>query len=177
VQRIDVHVIPTSSPDDVTGFEALIRAGTLDPASVVCLLGKTEGNGCVNDFSRGFATSAFKASLARALGRSPDEVAARVLFIMSGGTEGVMAPHMTVFTRRESAGAGGGAPGLVAGIARTRAFASDELGTTVQVTEVEHAVREAMASAGIARAGDVHFVQIKCPLLTASAIDEAERRG
>src|SRR5260370_12644984 len=34
-----------------------------------------------------------------------------------------------------------------------------------------------MASASIGGAGDVHFVQIKCPLLTAEAIGEAERRG
>jgi cyanuric acid amidohydrolase len=176
VQRVDVHVILTESPDDVRGLEALIRAGTLDPADVVCLLGKTEGNGCVNDFSRGFATSAFKTALARALGRPPEEVAARVLFIMSGGTEGVMAPHMTVFARHESAAASG-VPGLVAGIARTRAFASDELGTLIQVTEVERAVREAMAGAAIARAADVHFVQIKCPLLTAAAIAAAQRSG
>ena len=176
MQRVDVHVIPTAAPDDVTGLDALIRAGTVDPAHVICLLGKTEGNGCVNDFSRGFATRAFKTRLAQALGRSEAEVAARVLFIMSGGTEGVMAPHMTVFTRRESPGAAG-APGLVAGIARTRAFAPEELGTMVQVTEVERAVGEAMASASIGGAGDVHFVQIKCPLLTAEAIGEAERRG
>jgi len=130
VQRVDVHVIPTAAPDDVTGLDALIRAGTVDPAHVICLLGKTEGNGCVNDFSRGFATSAFKTLLAQALGRPAAEVAARVLFIMSGGTEGVMAPHMTVFTRRESPGAAG-APGLVAGIAKTRALAPEEIGTLV----------------------------------------------
>jgi cyanuric acid amidohydrolase len=176
VQRVDVHVIPTAAPDDVTGLDALIRAGTVDPAHVICLLGKTEGNGCVNDFSRGFATRAFKTLLAQALGRPETEVGARVLFIMSGGTEGVMAPHMTVFTRRESPGAVG-APGLVAGIARTRALAPEELGTLVQVTEVERAVRDAMASASIGGADDVHFVQIKCPLLTAEAIGEAERRG
>src|SRR5258708_16091086 len=176
VQRVDVHVIPTAAPDDVTGLDALIRGGTVDPADVICLVGKTEGNGCVNDFSRGFATRAFKTLLAQALGRPETEVAARVLFIMCGGTEGVMARHMTVFARRESAGAAG-APGLVAGIAKTRALAPEELGTMVQVTEVERAVRDAMASASIGGAGDVHFVQIKCPLLTAEAIGEAERRG
>src|SRR5207245_3051731 len=132
--------------------------------------------GCVNHFSRGFATRAFKTRLAQALGRAEPDVAPSVLLIMDGGTAGWMAPHMTVVTRRESPGAAG-APGLVAGIARTRAFAPEELGTMVQVTEVERAVAEAMASASIGGAGDVHFVQIKCPLLTAEAIGEAERRG
>ena len=34
-----------------------------------------------------------------------------------------------------------------------------------------------MKDAGIATAADVHFVQIKCPLLTKERIEEAERRG
>ena len=34
-----------------------------------------------------------------------------------------------------------------------------------------------MADAQIADAADVHFVQIKCPLLTAQRIAEAEARG
>ena len=38
-------------------------------------------------------------------------------------------------------------------------------------------VAAAMRDAGIERAEDVHFVQIKCPLLTAARIAEAEARG
>ncbi|MFX9552047.1 ring-opening amidohydrolase, partial [Acinetobacter baumannii] len=34
-----------------------------------------------------------------------------------------------------------------------------------------------MTDAGITNAGDVHFVQIKCPLLTAQRIGEATSRG
>ena len=34
-----------------------------------------------------------------------------------------------------------------------------------------------MKDAGIAIAADVHFVQIKCPLLTKERIEEAARRG
>ena len=36
-------------------------------------------------------------------------------------------------------------------------------------------VRAAMADAQITDAGDVHFVQIKCPLLTAQRIGDAHR--
>ncbi len=99
---------------------------------------------------------------------------------MSGGTEGVMTPHVTVFTRREIAAPPAAAPGvksLAAGIAHTRAFAAEELGTLAQVGEVEAAVRRAMTEAGIGAPDDVHFVQIKCPLLTADAIAEASARG
>jgi len=46
-----------------------------------------------------------------------------------------------------------------------------------QVRSVEAGVREAMTSAGIASPADVHFAQIKCPLLTAEAITAAQARG
>lgn len=177
MQRVEVHRIPMAAPDDVSGLAALIDRGVIDPAGIICLLGKTEGNGCVNDFSRGFATTAYKTLLAERLRLRLDEVAARVLFIMSGGTEGVMTPHMTVFARRDVAGRGPERKALAAGIAHTRAFLPEEQGTMVQARTVEAAVHAAMASAGIAGPADVHFVQIKCPLLTADAIADAERRG
>jgi cyanuric acid amidohydrolase len=180
MQRIDVYRVPTAGPDDTSGLAALMDAGTVDPAHIICLLGKTEGNGCVNDFTRGFATSAYRSLLARRLECSPDEVAARVLFIMSGGTEGVLTPHMSVFARREVASspdAPATSKALAAGIAHTRPLRPEELGTTAQAHAVERAVREAVGQAGITEAADVHFVQIKCPLLTADAIADAEARG
>jgi cyanuric acid amidohydrolase len=177
VQRVEVHRIPMAAPDDVSGLAALIDRGVIAPAEIICLLGKTEGNGCVNDFSRGFATTAYKTLLAERLRLRPDEVAARVLFIMSGGTEGVMTPHMTAFVRRDVGGSPVGRKALAAGIAHTRAFLPEEQGTMVQTRTVETAVHAAMSSAGIAGPADVHFVQIKCPLLTADAIADAERRG
>jgi cyanuric acid amidohydrolase len=118
--------------------------------------------------------------LADRLRLPPEDIAKRVLFIMSGGTEGVMTPHMTVFSRSEVTDtSGGGAPvkALATGIAHTRAFAPEELGTMVQVRAVEAGVCAAMASAEIGDPADVHFVQIKCPLLTAESILDAERRG
>jgi cyanuric acid amidohydrolase len=179
MQRIDVYRVPTAGPDDTAGLAALLDAGTVDAADIICLLGKTEGNGCVNDFTRGFATSACRALLAGRLGATPEEVAARVLFIMSGGTEGVLTPHLTVFARREVAAAPAARPGkaLAAGIAHTRPFRAEEVGTVAQAAAVEEAVGRAMRDAGIGEAADIHFVQIKCPLLTADAIADAARRG
>ena len=49
---VDVFRIPMSGPADVSGLERLVAQGALDPASIVAILGKTEGNGCVNDFTR-----------------------------------------------------------------------------------------------------------------------------
>jgi len=67
VHRIEVHRIPTLAPDDVTGLRHLIDDGTVDPAEIICVLGKTEGNGCVNDWSRGFATVAYATLIAERL--------------------------------------------------------------------------------------------------------------
>lgn len=177
MQRMEIYRLPTASPEDVSGLGVLLDNRTVRATDVICVLGKTEGNGCVNDFSRGFATHAYTALLATHLGVSRSEVEARVQFIMSGGTEGVLTPHITVFVKRQVDGPARPGKGLVAGIANTRRFLPEELGTMVQVREVESAVRRATADAGIGDLVDVHFVQIKCPLLTAEAIADAAARG
>src|SRR5260370_1626950 len=96
---IDVFRIPTRGPGDVSGLMALIEQGRLDPASIVAVLGKTEGNGGVNDFTREYAVAALCNALSSHLKLAPREVEARIAFVMSGGTEGVLSPHITVFTR------------------------------------------------------------------------------
>ena len=55
-RRAWIHRVPMAAPDDVCGIRALVESGRLSPGEIVAILGKTEGNGCVNDFSRGFAT-------------------------------------------------------------------------------------------------------------------------
>lgn len=161
--RIDLHKIPQASPDDVSGLGALIRAGHLDPAHIIAILGKTEGNGCVNDFTRGFATQTLKTYLATHIGET---AAKQIVYIMSGGTEGVLSPHLNVFTRQENVA--GALPhwGLVMGISRTRPFEPGEIGTLTMVETVAQAVHAALAEAGLTPA-NVHFVQIKCPLVQA----------
>src|SRR5580765_3163395 len=84
MQRVEVHRFPTSSPDDISGLAGALDTGTIDPASVIAVLGKTEGNGCVNDFTRGFATMSYAGLLATRLRASVAEVTQRVQFIMSG---------------------------------------------------------------------------------------------
>ena len=53
--RCDVFRVAITAPDDVAGVLELIEGGQLAPRDVVAVLGKTEGNGCVNDYSRGLA--------------------------------------------------------------------------------------------------------------------------
>src|SRR5262249_15160397 len=177
MQRVEVHRFPTSSPDDVSGLAGALAAGTIDPANVVAVLGKTEGNGCVNDFTRGFATTSYAGLLATHLRASVAEVTQRVQFIMSGGTEGVMTPHVSVFVRREVREGAHPGRGMVAGVASPRLIEPAELGTMAHVREVALAVERGMADAGITSRADVHFVQIKCPLLTTEAISRALTAG
>lgn len=167
-----VHRIIAQAPDDVSGLEAAIAAGRLDPGGILAIFGKTEGNGCVNDFTRGFATQSLTLALARHIGA---ERAAAVCYVMSGGTEGAMAPHWTIFERVEGEGEPG--PALAVGRVHTAALPAEHLGRMGQVEQVAAGVREAMRQAGLADARDVHFVQVKCPLLTAQRIGEAEGRG
>ena len=56
------------------------------------------GNGCVNDFSRGFATQSLAHLLANQLGITEKAIKERIAFIMSGGTEGILSPHIIVFS-------------------------------------------------------------------------------
>lgn len=177
MQKIEVFRIATGSPDDISGLKELIENKVINPNEIIAVLGKTEGNGCVNDFTRGFCTQTIAFYLAEELKISVKEVKEKVALIMSGGTEGVMSPHITVFVKKEVESNGYNEKRLAAGIAFTRDFLPEEIGRMEQVKEVARAVKEAMVDAKIENEKDVHFVQIKCPLLTAERIEDAAKRG
>jgi cyanuric acid amidohydrolase len=168
-----VHRISAAAPDDVSGIEVAIKAGRINPAGIIAVLAKTEGNGLVNDFSRGLGTTHLSLLFRRYL---PVEAADRICLVMSGGTEGGMAPHWVVFERAEAAG-GGPSPALAIGRAHTPPLLFEQLGRMGEVEQVAAGVFAAMQAAGISDVADVQFVQIKCPLLTAQRIGEADARG
>jgi cyanuric acid amidohydrolase len=177
---VDVIRIPTRGPGDVSGLIQSIESGRIDPASILAILGKTEGNGGVNDFTREYAVAALSAALASHLALTPQGVEERIAFVMSGGTEGVLSPHITVFMRKTSDSNGlqdTAGKRLSIGIAQTRDFLPEEIGRMAQVDETATAVRAAMIDARIDSSADVHFVQIKCPLLTSDRIEAAHGRG
>lgn len=175
VRRAFVACVPASGPDDVSGVEALLDSGALKPAEIVAILGKTEGNGCVNDFTRAFATARFERLFA-------EHGVTGASLVMSGGTEGALSPHWTLFGRKTGEESDDDAdrdpPGaLGVGVSRTQTMPWHHLGRKAQVMSVVSAVRTAMADAGIERPQDVHFVQIKCPLLTLKRVLEVEAQG
>ncbi len=167
-----VHRFAAQSPNDTSAVEAAIRAGTLQAGAIIAILGKTEGNGCVNDFTRAFAVDAFTQMLLRHL----DAAAVKqVAMVMSGGTEGGLSPHWIVFEVRQTE-----APAqrsLALASTHTAPLAAEHLGRKQQVQMVAEGVRQAMAKAGLKDAKDVHYVQVKCPLLTIDRIEAAEARG
>lgn len=176
-QAVEVCRVPCRGPGDLSGVQALADAGRLVAADIVAVMGKTEGNGCVNDHTREYASVAWCHWLAGQLGCSPTEAGERVALVMSAPRV-CCPPHFTVFTRRWIDGpAPAGPKRLVIGTAQTRDFAPHELGRAAQVDATAEAVREAMREAGIDTAADVHFVQVKCPLLTSSAVQRSVDTG
>jgi len=176
-RRARVLRLPTAGPQDTAPLAAAIASGEIDAGSIVAIVGKTEGNGCVNDFTRGYATLALKLLLAEVLGCPLAEIEKRVAIVMSGGTEGGLSPHLVVFCRETVAETVSTGPRLAIGVGLTRAFKPEEIGRAAQIEETAAAVTLAMKEAGIQDTSDVHFVQIKCPLMTKERIEEAARRG
>ena len=112
-----VHRLSARGPADTAPLSEAIGAGLIDPGGIVAILGKTEGNGCVNDFTRAFAVSELRRALAPHLAPAALD---RVSLVMSGGTEGGLAPHWLVLERKTVAGGRG--PALAIGSAHTPAL-------------------------------------------------------
>ncbi|QCK87596.1 ring-opening amidohydrolase [Phreatobacter aquaticus] len=174
--KIGVWKVAMANPSDVSELAGLIDKGAVNPAEIVALIGKTEGNGGANDFTRGYATLCYQLLIGRHLGLPQEEVGKRIAFVWSGGTEGVLSPHATIFTR-SSEGFADGTLRLAMGMAISRKIAPEEVGTVAQVKEVAATVRRALAEAAIADGADVHYVQVKGPLLTPASISDADARG
>jgi cyanuric acid amidohydrolase len=173
-----VHRVPMNHPGDASAILRLIDDGVLAPEAIAAIFGKTEGNGCVNDFTRGYALSAVTAALAPRLGIAPDAVPSRIAMIISGGTEGGLSPHFLVFAVAPGdTDPQAGRKSLAIGTASTEPFRPEEIGRMPQVHATAAAVRAAISRANIADAADVHWVQIKCPLLTKERVTEAAARG
>src|SRR6202050_5646715 len=87
---------------DASGMEACIKSGTFGADEVSAVIGKTEGNGGVNDFTRILADQAFRAVLTK-LGSS-EQAVAQIPMVWSGGCDGVITPHATIFARNDKTG-------------------------------------------------------------------------
>jgi barbiturase len=174
---IEVRKVPLHHVSDASELTRLIAAGAIDADRVIAVIGKTEGNGGVNDYTRILADRAFREALVAAGKRSSAEVA-EVPIVWSGGTDGVISPHATVFATAAPADAETTSePRLSVGFAISEPLLPEDIGRTAMITKVAAAVRTAMAEAGISDPSDVHYVQTKTPLLTIGTISAAKSRG
>jgi ring-opening amidohydrolase-like protein len=174
---IEVRKVPIDTVSDASGLAGLIDAGDIDPDRVIAVVGKTEGNGGVNDYTRIIADRAFREVLVAKGTRSVEDVN-QVPIVWSGGTDGVISPHATIFAtvpageaeRTEE-------PRLTVGFAMSEQLLPEDIGRVAMISKVAAAVGEAMQRAGITDAADVHYVQTKTPLLTIHSIRDAKSRG
>ena len=179
-QPIEVRKVPILNVSDASGLAQLVQDRTLDADRVVAIIGKTEGNGGVNDYTRIIADRAFREVLVAEGTRSAEQVRA-VPIVWSGGTDGIISPHATIFATVDPATLAEAErtdePRLTVGYAISEVLLPEEIGRTPMIRKVAAAVTEAMAQAGITDVADVHYVQTKTPLLTIHTIRDAKSRG
>ncbi|HKW70241.1 MAG TPA: ring-opening amidohydrolase [Candidatus Dormibacteraeota bacterium] len=179
-QRVEVFVLPSATPADTSGLEKLANAGKIKPDTLVALVGKTEGTGAHDDWGRIWADAALREWTARFLGVDKEEVARRVIFVLSGGCPGVITPHIAAVTREwveVPDQRDGSDKRLVVGRAGSEAIAPEEVGRMGMIRKVAAATHEAMTDAGLTDAKDVHLVMVKVPGLSIASIRDAESRG
>ncbi len=174
---IEVRKVPLHSVTDASELSKLIDDGVLAADRVVAIIGKTEGNGGVNDYTRIIADRAFREVLVEK-GADPERVR-EVPIVWSGGTDGVISPHATIFATTDAAADDPALeePRLTVGFAMSEVLRPEDIGRTAMVEKVAAAVQVAMERAGITDVADVHYVQTKTPLLTLSTIEDAKSRG
>jgi ring-opening amidohydrolase-like protein len=170
---IEVRKVPIHSVSDASELTKLIDDGVIQADRVVAIIGKTEGNGGVNDYTRILADRAFREALVA--NGADAEAVKEIPIVWSGGTDGVISPHATIFATTDAEPSD--EPRLTVGFAMSEVLLPEDIGRTAMVTKVADAVKVAMERAGITDVADVHYVQTKTPLLTIDTISDAKRRG
>ena len=175
-EPIEVRKVPIKTVSDASGLDELITSGVMEAGRVIAIIGKTEGNGGVNDYTRILADTAFRDVL-RKHGVDEEQVKG-VPIVWSGGTDGVISPHATIFaTIPANQAEQTDEPRLTAGFPMSEKLLPEEIGYTPMIEKVAAAVKVAMERAGITDPADVHYVQTKTPLLTIHTIRDAKSRG
>lgn len=178
VQRVQVHVCEQATPADITEFAALFENG-VRAEDIVAIIGKTEGSAGVDDYNRELADLCFREMIGEQMGISREAAAERVAIVLSGGTFGVLTPHVTVISREfvDGNSSASGEKRLVVGRAFSEPILGEEIGRMGQIQKVADAVRVAQEEAVIDDPTDVHSVIIKAPTLTREMIEGAQARG
>jgi barbiturase len=109
--------------------------------------------------------------------RSTEEIN-EIPMVWSGGCDGVITPHATIFARvPDERGVDTDDKRLSVGFAMSDVLLPEDIGRPAMVEKVAVGVERAMAEAGITDVADVHYVQTKTPLLVQETIADAHARG
>lgn len=176
-EPIEVRKVPLHTVSDASELASLIDTKIIDADRVIAVIGKTEGNGGVNDYTRIIADRAFREVLT-AKGSRPMTEVRQIPIVWSGGTDGVLSPHATIFATLDPKKASRtNEPRLSVGNAMSEQILPEDIGRVAMIQKVAASVKAAMGRAGITDPGDVHYVQTKTPLLTIHSIRDAKGRG
>ncbi|RDW80958.1 hypothetical protein BP5796_05656 [Coleophoma crateriformis] len=149
---VNILKFGVSSPADTSPLKLLNHAG-YHASDILGVVGKSEGNGCVNDFSRTLSTTVWEPLI-------PESA----VTIFSGGTEGVLSPHVTFIVKDTKP------TGLIAAVGHTRDFEPHEIGSASQAEAVAASITSLLQASSIPQ-GQVQMVLIKCPLLTSAKVE------
>ena len=172
---IEVAKVELKTVQDASGLEACIKQGKFTADQVIAVIGKTEGNGGVNDFTRILADQAYRRVLMK-LGHRKEAEVASIPMVWSGGCDGIITPHATIFARNDATGPASKSR-LAIGTAMSAELLPEDIGRPAMVEKVAAGVKAAMRDAGIDNPADVHYVQTKTPLLTIESVRDAASRG
>ena len=141
---IEVRKVPLHNVSDASELAKLIDDGVMEADRVVAVIGKTEGNGGINDYTRIIADRAFREVLLEKGTRSLEEVK-QIPIVWSGGTDGVISPHATIFaTLPEDAVEKTDEPRLTVGFAMSDALLPEDIGRLPFSSSTSRNARSAM---------------------------------
>ena len=173
---IEVAKVELKTVQDASGVEACISNGQFTADQVIAVIGKTEGNGGVNDFTRILADQAFRrvlikhGSRSEAGDRDKSRWSGRAAATASSRRMRRCLPATTRPARQSKSR-------LAIGTAMSAELLPEDIGRPAMVEKVADGVKAAMRDAGIDDPADVHYVQTKTPLLTIESVQRSANRA
>src|SRR5690625_7980028 len=152
---IEIRKVPIKNVTDASGLADLIDDGIIHADRVIGSIGKTEGNGGVNDYTRIIAARAFREVLMDK-GTRPEEEVKQIPIVWSGGTDGVISPHATIFaTVPPEEAVQTDEPRVSVGFAMSETLLPEDSGRTAVIQQVAGGATGAREPAGRPERSDV----------------------
>jgi len=185
-----VNKFRTNFPGDVYDLDRVIIEKKINPLDIVAIISKTTGSGELNDYSRQLAEINFTTYLNRTHGISLDEIANKIIFITSSGSEGIVTPHgyliysesdnnsdypskiKTDNNRKDRKEIKNEGKGLVIGTAKSCKIAVEKIGKMDQILLVAETTRQALYNSGISNIEDIGVVFVKSPVVSLKNVSD-----